>query len=188
MILQSTIDWSMDKADPSYWKGSIFEEIRELSNDERGLWGEKLVYELISQHTDMSVYWDKNKNIKQHDGKYDLMINGHRVEVKTSFGGHSDNYQHENIYNDAYWDKIVMVDVDRDRVYFTCINRLDMTWTSRHPVLGRKPTLRDHQTDKYKWDFSSCVLTRGANAGLTTHWMVGDPDETTIPWWSEKFA
>lgn len=187
MILQSTIDWAVANRQ-SYWKGSVFEEIRELSNDERGRWGEKLIYELISQCTDFSVYWDQDSNTQQDDGTYDLVVNGHRVEVKTSFGGHSGNWQHENIYNEDFWDKCVMVDVDYDCVYFTCIDRAEMTWDSKHPVFQKTPTRYKHQTVKHKFDFSRRSLTLGQEGGLTTRWMVGDPDDSTITWWRTKFA
>lgn len=185
-LLQETIDWAVSKRE-SYWKGSVFEEIRELSNDERGRWGEKLLYELMSQHN-INAVWDQDSNTQQDDGTYDLTINKYRVEVKTSFGGHRNNWQHENLYNEDFWDKIVMVDVDRDCIYFTCLNRLDMVWDEKHPIFDKKPTRYKHQEVKHKFDFSRRSLRLGMEHGVTTCWSVEDPALTTISWWSNKFA
>tara|TARA_B110000211_G_C13847832_1_gene450841 strand:- start:21 stop:590 length:570 start_codon:yes stop_codon:yes gene_type:complete len=186
-LLENIINTAVEKR-VCYWKNSPFEDIRELSNDERGNWGEAVVHDLFDQYTNTRVEWNENVNTMQQDGIYDMKINSHRVEIKTSFGGHSSCWQHENIYRTPLWDKCIFVDVDRDSIYFTCMSHSEMTWDTQHPQLKKKATLRKAQDDKWKFDFSRTSLKNGLEHNLTRIWDLEEPDAQLINWWESKFA
>ena len=52
----------------------------------------------------------------------------------------------------------------------------------KHPVFGRKATLRGAQTDKYKLNFSPIQHKRGVEAGLTFVYDLGDPEQSLYEW------
>lgn len=152
-ILKETISDSVLKLrQRNYWKGSIFEEIVQLSNDERGKWGEETLFKFIKALTPYNVEWDEDKNISNNDGVYDIWIiffDGKkvRIEVKTSGigNGKTISWQHENIYSSEKWDKLAFIDFDYSKIWITVLNYSDMSFHSRHKVFGTKPTLRNDQ-------------------------------------------
>jgi len=165
------------------WVDSPFEKITLLSNDERGKWGEETVFDFIQKLTDFDVEWTGDYNTSQKDGVYDIIIhhNGKkiRIEVKTATRGNTKtaNWQHENIYASGKWDKLILFDIDFFDFYITIIDYNEMHFNSRHPIFNRKPTLRNNQDDKYKFDFGNSQQKKGIRSGLTFHYDLTNPDE-----------
>jgi hypothetical protein len=158
----------------NYWNGSPFEDVANLGADKRGEWGEDLLANILISGG-FTVSGTGNDNIGNDDGSvYDMKANGERTEVKTSIA--SDNWQHENIYAENKWDKIVFVDVDYDTIYFTVLDYDEMVFDDRHPILGRKPTLRQAREDAYKFDFGRATLRKGIAGGLTFAYDMNNPD------------
>jgi hypothetical protein len=166
-----------------YYVGSVFEDLTFLSNDEIGDWGEETLY-LLLKDSNILVEWDPQKNINQDDGVYDMLVNNLRTEVKTATRGHNknsaDNWQHENIYKSPVWDRICFVDIDYSCIYFTVINHKDFCFETRHPVLGKKATLRQEQGDKWKFDCSRNTINLGLKANLTFQYNVNDPNKPAL--------
>lgn len=167
------------------WQDSPFQQVTLLSNDERGKWGEEFVSSLIKKLTDLNVEWNGDNNTNQEDGVYDIMVSNvcntikHRLEVKTASRGtcSTPNWQHENVYASNKWDKIIFFDFDLFGFYLTIIDYKDMTFDVRHPVFGRKPTLRNNQDDKYKMDFGIQQQKRGLESGYTFWYDITNPDD-----------
>jgi hypothetical protein len=167
------------------WEDSPFRQITLLSNDERGKWGEGVVYGIINNLTDLNVEWDGDTNTNQDDGVYDIVITRNhskkktRVEVKTASRGNcrTANWQHENIYSSNKWDKLIFFDFDLFGFYLTVIDYSELTFDVRHPVFGRKPTLRNNQDDKYKMDFGNLQQQKGLDSGYTFWYDITNPDE-----------
>lgn len=155
-----------------YWKGSYWEFLTLMSLDERGKWGEKFVYKslLASQ---LDAYWDADNNTDMDDGIYDVwaMVGSSkkRIEVKTAMRGTtSASWQHENIYaSEDVWDKLIFVDLDYNKLYVTILDYKEMVWDKKHPIIGKKPTLRQDNTNAYKVDTSGASLKRQIIGGLT---------------------
>jgi hypothetical protein len=84
------------------WLGTTFEQLVTLSSDERGHWGETLVYSLITKLLpNLVCFWDSNKNTSNEDGSiWDILIGIFRTEVKTAFQDSNGKFQHENLYED----------------------------------------------------------------------------------------
>ena len=171
IVMASTI---VENDVSNYWDGSVFEDVANLGADKRGEWGEALL-ESILLSTGATVTDTGNDNILQDDGVYDMNVNGERTEVKTSIA--SDNWQHENIYAENKWDKIAFIDVAYDTIYFTVLDYDEMVFDERHPILNRKPTLRQAREDAYKFDFGQATLRKGIAGGLTFAYDVNAPDD-----------
>lgn len=189
-VLKKTIADATEKLrSRDYWNGSIFEEVVELSNDERGKWGERTLFEWIRDLTDLNASWDEDKNIGNDDGVYDISIQREaggkktRIEVKTASRGtgKKSNWQHENLYAENKWDKLVFVDFEYSKIWVTILNYSDVTFDRRHPIFNTKPTLRNDQNDKYKWDFRDKQMNLGVSNGHTFCYDVESLDE-------EKFS
>lgn len=167
------------------WQDSPFRQITLLSNDERGKWGEEFVSNLIKKLTNLNVEWNGDSNTNQDDGVYDVVVSKNhskkktRVEIKTASRGTcgAANWQHENVYASNKWDKLIFFDFDLFGFYLTVIDYNDMTFDTRHPVFGRKPTLRNNQDDKYKIDFGIQQQQRGLDSGYTFWYDITNPDE-----------
>ena len=71
------------------WYKSPFKGLKEVSNDDRGEWGEDFLQKLISDVTELSVTWDGNNNTSNDDGIYDIKVNKKRTEVKTATIGYN---------------------------------------------------------------------------------------------------
>ena len=172
-----------NRKDP--WQDSPFKQITLLSNDERGKWGEKYIFNLIKSLTDFNVEWEGDSNTNKDDGVYDLVIHHNhskekiRIEVKTASRGtcKDPNWQHENVYASDKWDKLVLFDFDFFGFYLTIIDYSEMTFNERHRIFGRKPTLRNNQDDKYKFDFGIQQQLRGVESGYTFWYNIINPDE-----------
>jgi hypothetical protein len=167
-----------------YWKGSLFEEVVQLSNDERGKWGEKTFYDLIKFLTPYDVQWDEDQNINNIDGVYDIWINlpdGNkiRIEIKTASRGtgSKSSWQHENLYASEKWDKLVFIDFEYSTIWFTVLDYSEVVFDARHKVFGTKPTLRNDQNDKYKWDFRDKQVHLGVANGYTFCYDVDNPND-----------
>jgi hypothetical protein len=166
------------------WEDSPFRKLTLLTNDERGRWGEKFLTELFDKIQTIQYDWDADTNTNQQDGIYDIVTlkNGKRtrIEVKTATTGQNNSWQHENIYKKEVWDKLVFIDIDYFSFYITVIGYSEMVFDYKHPVFGRKPTLRSDQGDKYKFDFGKSNLQRGIDNGYTFCYNVVNPDENGL--------
>ncbi len=159
----------------NYWDGSKFEDVANLGADKRGQWGEELLEDILVAGG-FTVTGTGNDNIGNDDGSvFDMDINGERTEVKTSIA--QSQWQHENIYAENKWDKIVFVDVAYDTIYFTVLDYDEMVFDDKHPILGRKPTLRQAREDAYKFDFGVATFQKGIAGGLTFAYNMTNPDD-----------
>lgn len=190
-ILSSTITDAIN-SNTNIWKGSPFEPMQILSVDACGKWGENFLNKILISYG-FKVKWDADKNTNASDGKYDLMVNRNRVEVKTSFRnrdtpqGNHGGWQHENIYKDHVWDKLALIDVDVNGVYITILNFEEMVFDNKHPILNRKPTLRKFRDDGYKFDFGLNTAKLGIKGGLTFFWDLKD-EKILRKFLTEKFS
>lgn len=194
-VLNSTITHTIETT-PNLWENSPFEEIRFLGADICGKWGEKFLNEILKSYG-FDVKWDEDSNTNASDGKYDMKVGDKRVEVKTSFRGTSkpnakgkiklSGWQHENIYEKFVWDKVTFIDVDTQGIYITVMNHKEMVFNNKHPILDRKPTLRQNKDDGYKFDFGPNTVKCGIEGGLTYYWDLKD-EKGLRKFLNEKFS
>lgn len=184
-ILDETIQEAILNSNDS-WKGSPFEHLtKKITNDERGRWGEKFLFRIITEVAKINSSWDGDCNTRPEDGgTYDILVNlikKLRNEVKTAFSCVSNaNWQHENIYAKSVWDKLTFVDVDYDCIYITVLTPENMEYLFRNeqdPILGKKATLREAQEDKWKFDFSRNTMKNAIAAGYTFCYDYNNPDD-----------
>ncbi len=186
-ILDETIKEAIDNSSDS-WKGSPFELLIGITNDERGRWGEKFLFRIIKESAGIDSTWDGDCNTRPKDGgTYDILVNLIRKlknEVKTAFSCTSSaNWQHENIYAKSVWDKLTFVDVDYDKIYISVLTPENMEYlfrNERDPVLGKKATLRESQQDKWKFDFSRATVKNAIAAGYTFCYDYNNPDDAGL--------
>ena len=156
------------------WYKSPFKGLKEVSNDDRGEWGEDFLQKLISDVTELSVTWDGNNNTSNDDGIYDIKVNKKRTEVKTATVGYNkktkkvtNTYQHENIYEEDIWDNLLLLDIKPEGFYITHIEYNDMCFGDEvHPILKKKST---KHLSAWKFDTSRAVLQRGLENGYTIY-------------------
>lgn len=156
------------------WKNSPFKQLKELTNDDKGEWGEDFIQKLVSYITKLSVKWDGNSNTSNDDGIYDIKINKKRTEVKTATVGYNkkkkkvtNTYQHENIYEEDVWDNLLLLDIKPEGFYITHIEYNDMCFGDEvHPILKKKST---EHLSAWKFDTSRAVLQRGLENGYTIY-------------------
>ena len=156
------------------WYKSPFKGLKEVSNDDRGEWGEDFLQKLISDVTELSVTWDGNNNTSNDDGIYDIKVNKKRTEVKTATVGYNkktkkvtNTYQHENIYEEDIWDNLLLLDIKPEGFYITHIEYNDMCFGDEvHPILKKKST---RHLSAWKFDTSRAVLQRGLESGYTIY-------------------
>ena len=186
-VLNQSIKLALDKnpITKTQWTDTPFEKLYQLSNDERGAWGECLLF-MLAHDMGFTVIWDRDKNISQDDGTYDVLFEGKRVEVKTSFRGNgkSLSWQHENISIDTdKYDYLFIIDVDPKAIYFTIISfkniyeEVTSQWNEKKGVYCGKiqpfnltPTFRENEQNKFKINFSRTSLKKGMDAGVTFKW------------------
>ena len=150
-ILTETIERNTNTN--NIWKGSIFESLTQESSDTRGRWGEDFLQTLIKDVTDFEVEWDGDSNDKKKQKQ-------------------RNTWQHENIYEENKWDKLLLLDIEPNGFYITCINHNDMCFgDERHPILKKKST---RHLSAWKFDTSNAVLKRGIENGYSTYVFVDD--------------
>ena len=173
-----------------FWENSKFEPLVHQTSDARGVWGEEFV-EQILKISNIDCVWFKDKNIKQENGVWDILViinqlNNIRLEVKTAFKGtKSDTWQHDNIYKENYWDKIIFVDVDYDKIYITVQNRDDIPFDDDgHKILkgkgkngGKKST---RHLSAWKFDLTKNQLQVLERHGLSFLLDVNNPDYLSL--------
>jgi hypothetical protein len=130
MVEELIIKYSSNNERKNFWNGSKFEPLIHQTSDARGVWGEELVEKLFIS-AGINCVWNKDKNINQENGIWDILVDSIikkvRLEVKTAFKDTKDDkWQHDNIYKEDYWDVIIFVDVDYDKVYFTIQQKEDI--------------------------------------------------------------
>jgi len=186
-ILDETIKEAIDNSNDS-WKGSPFEPLTRLTNDERGKWGENFLFRIITEVAKIESTWDGDCNTRPEDGgTYDILVNlikKLKNEVKTAFSCESSaNWQHENIYAKSVWDKLTFCDVDYSKIYITVLMPSNMTYLfqdKQDPILGKKATLREAQEDKWKFDYSRRTLANSIKAGYTFVYDYYNPDDVGV--------
>ena len=198
-ILESVNKRYVNSVKGDYWKGSYFEDIVKLTNDERGKWGEHLFRDLIKYPTiEMPVMWDEDKNTDPEDGVYDMFLESNsgerlRIEVKTSgrtvSKGKPVGWQHENIYfGGNKWDKLVFIDYDADDVMYITIVDYDQVVTNGQidlSLFGKNGHCRKNEDGKAKVDFSMKSLQNGIDVGLTFKYDINN-EECWSDW--QQFA
>ena len=182
-LIEESKQESMDEC-KTYWAGSYFEFLKPFSLDERGKWGERLIYKLL-QSSGSKSYWDGDNNTDPVDGIYDIWVLVEmlkkRVEVKTAMRGTlGESWQHEHVYGSPdIWDKLVFLDLDYDRLYLTVFDYEDMVWDRKNPITGRKPTLRKDSKNSYKVDMGGATLIKTLSTGYTFRHVLGE-DQTLL--------
>ncbi len=174
-ILEESLVIKNSNAD--YWENSVFKNLVNQNNDYRGFWGEGIIHNFC-RAAGLTSEWDEDSNINCEDGVYDIVVDGQRVEVKTSFS--SKNWQHENIYlSGDKCDKVAFVDVDAENIYITILDQdllSPAAYDLNYQILGKRPTLRNNQDDKWKFDFSKRTIRIGIEMGYTFVYNVENPD------------
>jgi hypothetical protein len=195
-ILDETIKEAIQNRS-SFWVGSPFEKLIQLTNDERGHWGENWIYNTIVKCVKIESTWNGNSNTNASDGTYDMLVNlllKLRTELKTASRGTGKrpNWQHENIYAKNVWDRLLFVDLDYDVIYVTILEpkNMEIAFTNqKDPILGKKASLRKDQKDKWKFDFSNTTIKNAIAAGYTFRYDYYNPDEKGfIEFLSRKFG
>lgn len=164
------------------WKNSPFEYVvtTGLSPDDKGRWGEEFIHTLIQEYTEFDSEWMADRNVGNEDGSiFDIDINKYRTEVKTATSGYNRKtnkltytFQHENIYEEDIWDKLVLFDVEPSGFYLTVINHTDMVFGDTiHPIFKKKAT---KHLSAWKFDMSKASLKRGIENGLTIYLSIHD--------------
>ena len=156
------------------WENSRFKDLRNMTPDQRGSFGEEWIVTLIKRHTNFEVEWDGNKNTSNEDGIYDAKINNKRDEIKTATTGFDSKknkltykFQHENIYEENVWDRLIFLDIEPKGFYLTIIKYCDMPfWDKIHPIFKTKST---RHLSGWKFDTSKKTLQRGINGGITIY-------------------
>lgn len=156
------------------WRNSFFEVLLPYTPDGRGREGEGMLVILLRALTSFKVAWDQDKNIAHKNGIYDMFVNEFRVEVKTATVGYNHKkkkvthtYQHENIYEDSLWDKLVFLDIEPNGYYLSIINHNDMPFhEKRHAIFKTKAT--KHMA-AWKFDTRKNTLNRGIAGGITIY-------------------
>lgn len=172
-----------------FWKGSKFEPLIEQTSDARGNWGEELIYTQFTS-ADIDCVWTKDTNVKQKNGIWDILIKllpkDKRLEVKTAFKDtNDDKWQHDNIYEEDYWDMIIFVDVDYDKIYFTIQNKEDIPFDcDGHKILtgqgnngGKKST---RHLSAWKFDLNRKQLGILEEHGFTYKLDINNPDYESL--------
>lgn len=181
------------KQKATYWSGSLFEEVVNLSTDYKGKWGEELLFETLKKYTDIPVQWDEDSNTSNKDGVYDLfwyLHNGKklRVEVKTSgrtvSKGVAKGWQHENVYfTDNKWDKLVCIDYDANNVVYITIVDYDQVVKNNTidlSLFGKEGHCRKNEEGKAKVDFSMRSIKNGIAKGVTFKYDFNNPDDAGL--------
>ena len=183
------------KAD--YWRGSAFEDVVKLTNDERGKWGEEVLFDWVNTHTNIPIEWDGDNNTDPDDGTYDLwtksvewteypsyVFNKNRIEKKTSgrtlSKGRPTGWQHENVYIDDKWDTLSFLDYDaNDIIYLTIVkyDQLVVDGKFTLKIFGKEAHQRKNEEGKYKVDFSMKSIQNGIDAGVTFKYDLNNPDD-----------
>lgn len=166
MTLSLAQELYLEHQEKNIWKESPFLNLSQLTNDERGKFGELFLYNLLKENDRFDVDYDEDKNSNHEEGIFDIKIQNLRTEVKTSFRGTSNyTWQHEGVYNAPVWDRLVYIDVDLNSIYVTVIKYEDLNFDGKKiPVLNKKPTLRKNQKDNFKLDFSRTTIQNAKNA------------------------
>jgi hypothetical protein len=160
----------------NFWSESPFEGLLKLGIDERGKWGENLIYSLITLYTSLDCKWDGDSNIKNEDGSvWDILIRKITTEIKTAMRGTSvATWQHEKLVNNKSWEKIIFIDVDYSGIWFTVQNYNDIPFNNdKHKLLGKKST---PCKGGWKFDLSIKQLKELENNGDTIYFDLESPN------------
>lgn len=145
------------------WDASPFKDLITMTIDARGRVGE----EIISRS-----FATTNREITEditdvNDGnKYDMIVDGKVIEIKTAYRDKSNSWQHENVYKNAGVDYVIFVDFDYEEVAITFISTEKIPFGERNAIFGKKATLRGNKDDGYKLDFSNRTHENLAKAGF----------------------
>lgn len=167
------------KKDKDPWESSPFKKLLTLTIDGRGRVGEEIVSRAIAT-TPHKI--DENISDVNDGNKYDMKVDGKRIEIKTAYRDKSNSWQHENIYKNAGVDKVVFVDFDYDKVIMSVASSDIIPFSERNTTFGKKATLRKSKDDGYKLDFSRTTHKNLDKAGLVKTFKSNATDKEIGEW------
>lgn len=162
------------------WINSPFEFLQKVSADERGKWGEELFSEFLKKFTNYDVIWEGDRNTNNFDKSiYDILINNFKTEVKTATkGSKKDIWQHENIYKEPKWDKLVFIDVDLFGIYFTIHSYEEMPFDKeKHKLLNKKST---KHLSAWKFDLTKKHMEILEKNKMTFYYDLNEPNDSKL--------
>lgn len=162
-MIVELIDEAVSNQENNPWEDSPFKNLLKLTIDGRGRIGEEIVSQ--SLHT-TSMNFNEDITDTNNGDKYDLIIEGQKVEVKTAYRDSRNSWQHENIYKNAAVDKIIFIDFDYNNVIITVAPASSIPFEEKNKTFGKKATLRKNKDDGYKLDFSMTTHKNLQKAGL----------------------
>lgn len=138
------------------WETSPYKNLLLLTIDERGHLGEE-IFSNACHTTSLIINEDiSNKNTKDNNKHYDIVINNKYIEVKTAYRDNGNKWQHEGIYkNTDCCDIVAFIDFDYHGIYFSIFKTADLPLNQNSEFFPRKHgTLRKNHIDDFKLDFS----------------------------------
>ena len=174
--IETLIEEYVAKSKKHFWDGSPFERLLKLGLDERGEWGENLIYTILSSMTDLDIIWEGSKNTYREDGSiWDILIYKWKTEIKTAMRGSTqDTWQHEKIVETHCWDKIIFIDLDYNGIWFTIQDYSQIPFgESKHEILGIKST---ECKGGWKFDLSGYRISKLKESGYSFYLDMGNKD------------
>tara|TARA_B100001142_G_scaffold154077_1_gene154510 strand:+ start:171 stop:767 length:597 start_codon:yes stop_codon:yes gene_type:complete len=167
---------------PSIWGGSPMDGIQNLTCDQSGKLGERLLLKICDASGIVHEYnGDRNSSTTDNGNVYDVLMDvggrRFRIEVKTArLSSTGYNFQHESLRNDQGSDFWIFFDVEPDKIHVIVLKDFDLSDPEKHPILGRKPHLRKGCTNTYKLDVSVPTLRNAREAGISMTFSNDDPE------------
>jgi hypothetical protein len=127
---------------------------RDLSIDKRGSFGERFFASVLT------TAYPRRINIEYKDGDqgdWDIKLNGHKFEIKTSTIDVNNRFQNEGIKETEDYYGILFLCVTPERLYVKFVKKSDIDFAKLHNR-GARGTGRG-----YKWDFKIADLVEIQN-------------------------
>lgn len=151
------------------WSGSTFEGLNNLKIDYSGKVGELAFFRFIEENTDWSISYECDSNTNNNDGVYDCIINGKRVEIKTSRLGKSatknpygGSFQHENLKQSDECDYVVFIDITPEYSFITVKDFRNIDLSEKIVEFGITPHKRKATTNIFKIDLRETTSIKEA--------------------------
>lgn len=162
MIVEKANEWyKKTHQENNPWESAKFKSVYNMTNDARGQFGELIISEAFHQ-LKANIQEDiSNNNTREKEQHYDLKVNNHRIEVKTSCLS-SNSWQHEPLYCQSVCDDVIFIDFHYNWFYITVVTNdsLPLGGKSNVEMFGRKHgTLRRNKDDGFKLDFSAATIS-----------------------------
>ncbi len=130
------------RKDKHGWDSGSFAKIIELSADQRGEIGERLLEHLLKEAGVSGV--TRAGKVDRTEKHWDIRTDDMDIEVKTAtLGRNTDTFQHESIEKDRNYQAIVFIDIAPNEIYITWTAKKNITWRNLH---------RRANSTAYKWD------------------------------------